>query len=73
MNRYFLLDLGNEKRHGYIIGGQLSESDTAYSSLLDVGFNRQDFIWHDERPHLHTTEFSRIKSRKLCHNTRYET
>lgn len=54
MDKFFLLDLGDEQRHGYIIGGQLPVTDAAYSPLLDVGFNRQDFIWHDEMPHLHT-------------------
>lgn len=55
MNNFFLLDLGNEQRHGYIIGGKLSESAPAYSPLLDVGFNHQSFSWSDETPHLHTS------------------
>ncbi|GEM_PF-5441024 len=53
MNRYFVLDLGQAERHGYVIGGKLPNSDSAYSSLLDIGFNRQSFSWHDEKPHLH--------------------
>jgi len=55
MNNFFLLDLGNEQRHGYIFGGKLSESESGYSSWLDLGFNRQDFSWNDEAPHLHTS------------------
>jgi mannose-6-phosphate isomerase-like protein (cupin superfamily) len=54
VSNFFLLDLGDEQRHGYIIGGKLSESESAYSPLLDVGFNRQSFPWKDETPHLHT-------------------
>lgn len=52
-NSFFLLDLGNQPRHGYVLGSRLLESDPAYSPLLDVGFNRQDFLWRDDGPHLH--------------------
>lgn len=54
MSSFFLVDLGKRPQHGYIIGGRLSESEPAYSRLVDVGFNRQDFPWRDEMPHLHT-------------------
>lgn len=53
-NSFYVLDLGNQLRHGYVIGGRLPESEPAYSPLLDVGFNRQDFPWRDAAPHLHT-------------------
>ncbi len=53
-NAFFVLDLGSQLRHGYVIGSRLPESEPAYSPLLDVGFNRQDFPWHDDAPHLHT-------------------
>jgi mannose-6-phosphate isomerase-like protein (cupin superfamily) len=54
MKHFFLIELGNEQRHGYIIGAKLSESTTAYSPWLEVGFNHQNFSWSDESPHLHT-------------------
>lgn len=54
MSGFFVLDLGVEQRHGYMIGSCLAKSEPAYSPLLDVGFNRQDFLWRDEEPHLHT-------------------
>ncbi len=53
-NSFFVLELGGQPRHSYVIGSRLPESDPAYSSLLDVGFNRQDFLWRDDTPHLHT-------------------
>ncbi len=53
-NSFFVLDLGNQPRHGYVIGSRVAESEPAYSPLLDVGFNRQDYIWRDDTPHLHT-------------------
>jgi len=53
IGRYFVLDLGTEDRHGYVVGGKLPNSDLAYSPLLDIGFNRQKFSWYDENPHLH--------------------
>jgi len=53
-NSFFVLDLGDQSRHGYVLGSRLPESEPAYSPLLDVGFNRQDFLWRDDVPHLHT-------------------
>lgn len=55
MNRYFIVDLGSQERHGYVIGTRLEESDPAYSPFLEIGFNRQINSWRDEKPHLHRT------------------
>jgi mannose-6-phosphate isomerase-like protein (cupin superfamily) len=54
MDRYFIVDLGHQERHGYVIGARLPESDPAYSPFLDVGFNRLSSSWKDALPHLHT-------------------
>ncbi len=54
MTDHFLVSLGNEQRHGYVVGGRLPEPDPAYSPRLDIGFSRQGYSWRDETPHLHT-------------------
>jgi hypothetical protein len=54
MTDCFLVNLGSEQRHGYVVGGRLPEPDPAYSPLLDIGFSRQSYSWRDETPHLHT-------------------
>ena len=53
MSDYFLVNLGNEQRHGYVVGRRLTESHPAYSPLLDIGFSRQSCPWRDKTPHLH--------------------
>jgi mannose-6-phosphate isomerase-like protein (cupin superfamily) len=50
-----LIDLGQDERHGYVIGDSLPASSPEYSRHLDVGFNRQHIGWHDEAPHLHSS------------------
>lgn len=54
MDKYFIMNLGDNERNGYVIGARLSKSNSAYSPFLDIGFNRKSTAWEDAMPHLHT-------------------
>jgi len=54
MNKWFLIDFKGDERHGYIAGSRLSPTDLAYSTLVDIGFNRQADVWQDDSAHYHT-------------------
>jgi len=53
MDTWFLVNFNGDERHGYIAGSRLPQTDPAYSTLVDVGFNRQAGAWRDELPHYH--------------------
>ena len=53
MDKWFLVDLGGDERHGYIAGSRLPQTDPAHSTLVDIGFNRQVDARQDHLSHYH--------------------
>jgi mannose-6-phosphate isomerase-like protein (cupin superfamily) len=53
MDNWFLINLNGDERHGYIAGSRLPQAAPAYSTLVDVGFNRQADVWRDDFAHYH--------------------
>ena len=56
MNSSFcLVMLGSDECSGYVVGAMLPTNAEAYSSALDIRFNRSLSGWCDSTPHLHTS------------------
>lgn len=54
ISKWFLIAFSGDERHGYVAGSRLPRADPAYSTLVDIGFNRQADVWQDDFAHYHT-------------------